>query len=349
MLNNHFREFGAVSESCFPDDEFSKREARSLKQLCEEIQIHGYEIVEKKIDDEAFLYTLDTGAEYGVFVESEVGASYLGIFIVAQMLMEPSASFSFIKKMLRSSVYYAADSDLQKLARFLLFLATFVKNKKNRSSQYNMHAGFHLRTLKIDELDVFEIINVLNKKAVGSDRYCLKDFIYHILNSKYYNFSLPINLNGCDDGIFIKIYEMISKHGYESIEEKLADQIFFNALEDLATRVNSIFEHCMGTAYLGFFIFAQMLITPRVAFGFAEFMMKSSVYLNATPEDQELARFLLLLATFVEGKRNMEYEYYLYIMDDINHLCINEINIKQVFCVLSEEIIPRQNEIKEGV
>ncbi len=128
-LNTRFREFPNLDNSFFPPDEFNTEEAESLCQFCLIIREQGYDFIEKRLAEKTGRDLLDLAAEYGVFTDARVGESYLGVFIVGQMLMEPYGEAGFCERMMRSGVYRHARPETKHFARFLMLLATFIPGK----------------------------------------------------------------------------------------------------------------------------------------------------------------------------------------------------------------------------
>ena len=90
-LNQNFRPGGEVSAALFQDDEFDANEALALQRFCERIRLEGYEFIPAQKDETAIRDILDLAAGYGHFVVREASPWYLGVFIVAELVMEPYA------------------------------------------------------------------------------------------------------------------------------------------------------------------------------------------------------------------------------------------------------------------
>jgi hypothetical protein len=128
-LNARFREFSILDRACFPAHEFDEKEAEMLCRFCSAIQERGYEFIEPQLVEKTARDTLDLAAEYGAFVDPRVGESYLGVFVVGQMLMQPYAGEGFCEVMMRSQVYRQTTPETKHFARFLMLMATFVPGK----------------------------------------------------------------------------------------------------------------------------------------------------------------------------------------------------------------------------
>ncbi|MGI5868709.1 MAG: hypothetical protein ACOX9C_04605 [Kiritimatiellia bacterium] len=127
ILNSNFRDFKSLSPSLFPEDEFDDNEARELCALCESIVANGYEVFGTLAKTEKGRVLLDTAAGYGHFVEGAIGSAYLGVFIAAELNMEPFASATFATSMYRGECFHDADSGTQQLAVMLIHAARILR------------------------------------------------------------------------------------------------------------------------------------------------------------------------------------------------------------------------------
>ena len=155
-LNARFRQFPQLENSFFPFDEFDAKEAESLCQFCLSIREQGYDSIEKRLTEKAGRDLLDLAAEYGMFADARVGESYLGVFVVGQMLMQPYGREGFCEGMIRSEVYRHARPETQHFARFLMLLATFLPGKylqdrqRETMSEASMMEALELKPATLD-------------------------------------------------------------------------------------------------------------------------------------------------------------------------------------------------------
>lgn len=168
-LNQNFGRFDDIKLNHFPFHEFNSDESKELSRLCQNISDFGYEYVVNKIGDESFVSLLNTASEYGVFVEAGIGDSYLGIFIISQMLLEPFASNGYCEIMCRSNVYKAASEDLRKMSCFLMILATFVNDKsfKGKDSMYYINVVSDIFSSQLTRSDIEEISHKLISESTN--------------------------------------------------------------------------------------------------------------------------------------------------------------------------------------
>ena len=129
MLERDYRQFpDVVTMDLFPPDEFSEDEARTLCALCETIQKEGYAALASQCKrSQGVRNAIQLAAGYGMFAKAGVGDSYLGVFIAAEMLMEPDATSSFLPGMLRSEVFLAAKERVQGASEVLMEVAALVR------------------------------------------------------------------------------------------------------------------------------------------------------------------------------------------------------------------------------
>ena len=167
-LNQNFRPGGEISAALFPDDEFDANEALALQRFCERIRLEGYDFIVAQKAEPAIHDLLDLAAGYGHFVERAASPWYLGVFIVAELVMEPYARESFYEPMLRSSVLAATPANCKSQAQFLMLLAFFcdrLKTTTRRVEQYLedcADAGFPL-----DNVEISSFCQLKQLKAVS--------------------------------------------------------------------------------------------------------------------------------------------------------------------------------------
>lgn len=163
VLNKDFRGFKCLDVSCFPPDEFDRHESEQLALFCRNIRLHGYDSLETHLHEKQFLEVLDEAAEYGEFVDACIGPAYLGVFIAAQLLMEPFGTEGFSRSMVRSEVFRAAPKHLQDEAQFLMVLATLWPEKilMKSDDEYFGSIGVDLRQLSLKTLDVSAVLQAL--------------------------------------------------------------------------------------------------------------------------------------------------------------------------------------------
>src|SRR3954464_1988284 len=75
ILDSHFRGKGPVTTEFFPSHEFNEIEASDLAQFTSRICSDGYSF----IDASEHKHILNLAAEYGVFVQADIGTWFLGL------------------------------------------------------------------------------------------------------------------------------------------------------------------------------------------------------------------------------------------------------------------------------
>jgi hypothetical protein len=145
-LDQHFRPTKPVNASLFPRHEFDEDEAIQLKSFCDILYAEGYEAVFQQYESSKMRDILDLSSEYGCFVEKEASPWYLGVFIMAECLMEPYASDSFSDEMVRSNVFAAASSEYKNAALWLMLMAFFC----NRVDSTPSRVEAYMETLPIE-------------------------------------------------------------------------------------------------------------------------------------------------------------------------------------------------------
>ena len=93
----------------------------------------------------------------------------------------------------------------------------------------------------------------------------------------------------------------IADTGYRVLEARIIDSDFQQLL-DTAAEYGCLVSGELAPSYLGIFVAAQMLMKPFASAGFCRELMRSEVYARADARHQQLARLLMLIATFVPGK-----------------------------------------------
>lgn len=128
ILDVRFREFHGVTLSMFPDDEFDANEAIELASLCLLIATKGYREFETLVVSEKGQVLIDTAAGYGHFVGDEIGDSYLGVFIAAELNMAPLSMSTYESSLLQSTIFVDADLGTQELTVTLIRLARSLRD-----------------------------------------------------------------------------------------------------------------------------------------------------------------------------------------------------------------------------
>jgi len=122
-LDRRFRVFPVQRTSLYPSDEFDEQEARLLMAMCDRLRSDGYSWIVHESTEPRCRELLDLAAGYGSFVSWENGFSYLGLFIVSELIMDPFAAESFGPEMIRSEVFREVDRLIQDAALILMFLS----------------------------------------------------------------------------------------------------------------------------------------------------------------------------------------------------------------------------------
>jgi hypothetical protein len=165
-LNQSFRPTKPVEVSLFPGHEFDENEAIKLKGFGDLLQSAGYDEIFKQKDSSKFKDILDLAAGYGCFVQKEASPWYLGIFIVAESVMEPYSDESFYNQMLRSSVFVAASDEYKNLSLWLMLMAFFCDRLDTTPRRVELFVascselGYHLKNLPLESF--------LQLKAIGA-------------------------------------------------------------------------------------------------------------------------------------------------------------------------------------